>query len=231
MILWSKTQQILWVNFLLLICFITALPMQIGSLIKLNGTNYEHWVASIKLFLEISYVDAALTEDEPPIPTDTSSAEEKMKYDKWTHSNKICLMIMKHSMEKTVKDNIPEATNAKKFLVDIGNKFKKFYKSEKSSYFSLLTKTKYDGVSGVNEHAMKLTNWYQKLKSMKVVLGEDFLVWQILDSLPSEFDMLRTSYNAHKEEWSVDELISILSQEEHTIKKDKDKGHVVQYVS
>jgi len=51
---------------------------------------------------------------------------------------------------------------------------------------------------------------------MKVVLGEDFLVWQILDSLPSEFDMLRTSYNAQKEEWIVDELISILTQEEQT---------------
>jgi len=56
---------------------------------------------------------------------------------------------------------------------------------------------------------------------MKVVSGEDFLVWQILDSFPSEFDMLMTSYNAQKEEWTVDELISILTQEEQTMKKGK----------
>jgi len=148
--------------------------MHLGSLIKLNGTNSEEWMESVKLFLVISCVDSALTEDEPPVPIATSSAEEKTKYDRWIHSNKICLMTMKHSMEKTIKDNILEASNVKKFLVDVGNKFKKFDKTEKSTYLSLLTKTKYDGVGGVREHAMKLINWYHKLKSMKVVLGEDF---------------------------------------------------------
>jgi len=54
--------------------------MQIGSLIKLNGTNYEDWMDSIKLFLTISNVNVALIEDEPPIPTNTSSAEVKVKY-------------------------------------------------------------------------------------------------------------------------------------------------------
>jgi len=101
--------------------------------------------------------------------------------------------------EKTIKDYIPKATNGKKFLVDIGNKFKKFDQTGKSSYISLLTKTKYDDVISVREHVMKLTNWYHKLKSVKVVLGKDFLVWQILDS-PSKFDIMRIFYNAHKEE-------------------------------
>jgi len=136
---------------------------------------------------------------------------------------------MKHNMEKTIKDNISEASNAKKFLADVGNKFKKFNKTEKFTYLSLLTKSKYDGVGGVREDAMKLTNWYHKLKFMKVVLGEDFLVWQILDSLPSEFDMLRTLYNVQKKEWIVDELISTLTQREQTTKKGK--GLLVLHVS
>jgi len=41
------------------------------------------WVESIKLFLAISCVDVALNEDGFPIPTDTSSAEQKMKYGKF----------------------------------------------------------------------------------------------------------------------------------------------------
>jgi len=159
-----------------LICTIPTFSIQIGSLIKLNGTNYEDWVELVKLFLAILCVDVALTKDESPIPIDTSSAEEKIQYDKWTLSNKICLMTMKHCMEKTIKDNILEATNAKQFLADVGNKFKKFDKIEESSYLSLLTKTKYHRVSDVREHAIKLTNWYHKTKSVKVVLGEDFLV-------------------------------------------------------
>jgi len=117
------------------------MPMNLGSLIKLNGTNFEEWMKSVKLFLAISCVDYA-TKDEPPVPTITSSAEEKIKYDKWIHSNKIFLMTVKHTMEKIIKDNIPEASNAKKLLADVGNKFKIFDKTEKSTYLSLLTKTK-----------------------------------------------------------------------------------------
>jgi len=46
MILWLNAQQNMWVNLLLLIRSIPALPMQIVFLIKLNGTNYENWVRS-----------------------------------------------------------------------------------------------------------------------------------------------------------------------------------------
>ncbi|XP_074562434.1 uncharacterized protein LOC141818937 [Curcuma longa] len=147
-----------------------------NSLPKLNGTNYEDWVDSIKLFFVISNVDAALTENEPDVPTPESSAAVITKHEKWAHSNKVCLMTMKFTMDKTIKDNVPETNSAKKFLEPVGKKFKKFDKIKKASYLSLLTKTRYDGVSGVLEHAMKLTNWYNKLKSMKVELGSDFLV-------------------------------------------------------
>ena len=74
-------------------------------------------------------------------------------------------MTMKHIMDKTIKDNIPKTNKAKEFLEFISKKFKKFDKIEKSYYLN--PKTKYDGASGVCEHAMKLTNWHNKLKSMK----------------------------------------------------------------
>ena len=206
-----------------------ALPMQMNALTRLNGTNYEDWVESLKLFLAVSNVDLALTEDEPPKPTDVSPAADKSKYEKWAHSNKVCLMTMKYTMDKTIKDSIRDIENAKEFLQAVGEKFKKFDKAEKAHYLSLLGKTKYDGVGGVREHVMKLVNWYNKLKSMKVELGESFLIWQVFESLPSQFDVLRTSYNAQQNEWSIDELISILTQEEETMKKGK--SHSVQFTS
>jgi len=67
----------------LIICSsIPAMPMHLGSLIKLNGTNFEEWIESVKLFLAISFADSTLTENEPHVPTATSSAEEKIKYDR-----------------------------------------------------------------------------------------------------------------------------------------------------
>ena len=51
----------------------------------------------------------------------------------------------------------------------------------------------------------------------------------MFESLPSQFDVPRTSYNAQQNEWSIDELISILTQEEETRKKGK--SHSVQFTS
>ena len=65
----------------------------------------------------------------------------------------------------------------------------KFDKSEKGHYLSLLEKTVYDGVSGVREHIMKLMHYHNRLKDMNIDLGESFLIWQALESLPSYFDM------------------------------------------
>jgi len=47
-----------------------------------------------------------------------------------------------------------------------------FDKAQKGQYLSLLEKTKYDGVNGVREHMMKLVHYYNKLKSLKVELGD-----------------------------------------------------------
>jgi len=63
----------------------------------------------------------------------------------------------------------------------------------------LLTTTTYDGVSGVREHIMKLTHFFNKLRKMKVELAYSFLVWQVLESLPSLFDALKTTYNAQRD--------------------------------
>jgi len=106
-------------------------------------------------------------------------------------------------------------------MILVGEKFKTFDKAQKGQYLSLLEKTKYNGVSSVREHMMKLVHYYNKLKSLKVELGDSYLIWQIMESLPSQFDVLKTSYNTQKEEWTIYEMIPIISQEEASIKKTK----------
>lgn len=62
---------------------------------RLNGTNYEDQVESLKLFLVVSNMDMALIEDGPLTLTSTSSIVDKSRYDKQVHSNKVCLMTMR----------------------------------------------------------------------------------------------------------------------------------------
>ena len=99
--------------------------------------NYKDWLEFMKFYLAISNINV---EDELPKPKahDKSSDANKVKHEKWAHANKVCLMTLKYSMDKTIKDNILETNSAKEFLESIGKKFKKFDKTEKVYYLSLL---------------------------------------------------------------------------------------------
>ena len=88
----------------------------------------------------------------------------------------------------------------------------KFINAKKGHYFSLLAKMVYDGVSRVQEHVLKLVHYYNKLKSMKVNLCDRFLIWQALESLPTQFYVLKASYHTKKGELIINELISIVKQ-------------------
>ncbi|PNX57722.1 hypothetical protein L195_g058835, partial [Trifolium pratense] len=71
---------------------------------------------------------------------------------------------------------------------------------------------------------MKMIHYYNKLKELKVEIGEDTLIWRVLQSLPPQFDVMRTSYNTQKAEWTIDEMIAIITQEEETFKKGKEQS-------
>ncbi|KAJ1416502.1 hypothetical protein SESBI_17282 [Sesbania bispinosa] len=111
-------------------------------------------------------MDLSLREEEPPALTPESTAVQRASSEKWEHSNK----------------SILENNKAKDFLSSVGEKFKTFDKAQKGPYLSFLEKTKYDGVSGVREHMMKLVHYYNKLKSLKVELGDSYLIWQFIAS-------------------------------------------------
>ena len=69
----------------------------------LNGTNFEKWHDHVTNILGFMDLDYALKTDEPPAITDKSIVEEKANYEKWERSNRMCLMVMKHTIPMTIK--------------------------------------------------------------------------------------------------------------------------------
>ena len=66
---------------------------------------------------------------------------------------------------------------------------------------------------------LELKHYFNKANEMKVELIEKFLKWSILESLPTSFDAMKLTYNALKEEWTLEELMSIVVQHEVSLKK------------
>ncbi|XP_075111787.1 uncharacterized protein LOC142181966 [Nicotiana tabacum] len=104
-------------------------------------------------------LDFALTEQKPAEPMTTSTANEKVKYEKWMKANKLSLMIMKRSISDHIKGAIKDNGNAKDFLSAIGQKFLETDKAEIGSLIYSLSTIKYDLVGSVRDHIMKLDKW------------------------------------------------------------------------
>ena len=67
-----------------------------------------------------------------------------------------------------------------------------------------------------------------KLKSLEIEIFESFLVHFILNSLPLEYGPFKISYNAHKDKWSINELLTMCVQEEERLKHEAPKStHMV----
>ena len=98
-----------------------SLPMQLTSVKTLNETNYEDWKESPDLYLAITNMVLALREVEPPALTDQSTVADKDSREKWDHSNRVCLMVMKYTMEKSIRHSILETDNDVTFLKSIGS--------------------------------------------------------------------------------------------------------------
>ncbi|XP_038970703.1 uncharacterized protein LOC120104169 [Phoenix dactylifera] len=115
---------------------------------------------------------------------------------------------------------IPDHDNAKNFLDAIGQRFVESDKAETGDLIDKFMNMKYDGVCGVREYIMKMLHISSKLEALKVPIAEHFLIYHILNSLPSQFNQLKVAYNAQRDKWDLNDLIAVCAQEEYRIRRE-----------
>ena len=81
-------------------------------------------------------LDLALRVDEPSKPTAMSSGDERSFYEKWEHSNRSCLMVMKYTMDKSIKGCVPKTERAKDFLEYVKANYTKIDKAKMTTYLN-----------------------------------------------------------------------------------------------
>nr|CAN78990.1 hypothetical protein VITISV_005824 [Vitis vinifera] len=152
----------------------------------------------------------ALREDRPLDLTSASTAEQRTAMEKWERSNRMSLMIMKHSILEAIRGAILEETRAKTFLDQIVNQFTANEKVETSTILSKLISMQYKGKENIREYIMEMSNLVTRLKALKLELLEDILVHLVLISLPTQFSPFKISYNTQNEKWTLNEFIQCI---------------------
>lgn len=68
---------------------------------------------------------------------------------------------------------------------------------------------------------MEMKNITTQFKSLEIEISESFLVHFKLNSLPNEYVSFKILYKTHKENWFVNELLTMCVQEEKRLKDEK----------
>jgi hypothetical protein len=139
--------------------------------------------------------------------------EEEALYMSWERSNRLGIMFMRISIASNIKSTLLKCDNAKAFLITVQEHFRSADKSLVGTLMAELTTMKFDGTRGMHEHIIEMTNLNGKLKALGMNVDEFFLVQFILNSLPP-YGSFQIHYNTIKDKWNVNELASMLVQEE-----------------
>ncbi|KAL2518256.1 hypothetical protein Adt_14503 [Abeliophyllum distichum] len=200
----------------------STISANINSIPMLNGSNFKDWKENVLIVLGCMDLDLAIRIEKPASLTDASSPDDRRNFEKWEHSNRMSLMIIKRGIPEAFRGAVSEeVTNAKEFLAEIEKRFAKNDKAETSTLLQSLISMKYNSKGNIREYIIQMSHTASKLKALKLDLSDDLLVHLVLISLPAHFSQFKVSYNCQKEKWTLNELISYCVQEEERLKLDR----------
>ena len=81
----------------------SAISSNLNCIPVLNGSNFLKWKEHVNIVFGCMDLDYALRVDEPPKPNEFSTTNQKANYEKWERSNRMSLMIMKHSISNFIR--------------------------------------------------------------------------------------------------------------------------------
>ena len=201
-------------------CSKMAIPSSyVSSIPMLTGNNYQKWVEELELHLGLLDLDLALREPKPEPLTDSSRSAERTKFKKWTKANRKCILVLKKAVPEIIRGNIEIKDTVKEFLNAIKTRFQHNKKAEKTTLMTRLMNTRYDGCGSVREYILGVATDAGKLKDLGIQIDEEYIVHIALNTLPSQYKVIQSTYIALKDDWNLNELISICTQEEEKLKQ------------
>src|SRR5262249_43785556 len=125
---------------------------------------------------------------------------------------------MKRTIPEHLKSGLPSNATAKEYLAAIEEKYYVSDKNETGILMSKLTNMKYDNIGSVRDYIQHMIHIQNQLGALKLNISDDFIVHLALNSLPSEFSQLKTSYNTQDQKWTLNDLIFKSASEEDKLR-------------
>jgi gag-polypeptide of LTR copia-type len=186
----------------------TELTAGINNIPILTGPNYKEWKDTLEIILGCLDLDIALHQAKPPVSVEGSPKNMQNAHAQWMRSNRLCLKVMQMTIHESFRGLISDFTLVLDYLKELGERFVRNEKTEIDIMLNKLCIMKYNDIINVRWHILEMMNTASKLKTHKLNISKDLLVYLSLNSLPTSFGQFNVSYNCQKESWIVNELIS-----------------------
>ena len=159
-------------------------------------------------------IDYAIRKDKPLAISATSTNAAIELYENWERSNRLSIMFIKTHISAGIRGSIEKHDKVQDLLKAIDDQFTKFMKSLANTLIIQFSTLRFTRLKGVHDHIMRMMDIASQLKNLEVTISESFLVQYILCTLPPQYSPFKISYNTHKEDWSISELLTMCVQEE-----------------
>lgn len=188
----------------------------------LTGLNLKKWKDDVMYAMVVVGIHTAMIKTKPTALTANSTEDQKLAYAAWERSDRLCLLLMKRSIPDHIKSILPTDCSAKEFLNAITLWYKISPKAEISMLLQDLFTMRYDhACDDVRSYIMRMIEYQLRLKALDVSLSDKFIVLHSLNTLPSEFSMLKNAYILKDETWSFNDLLSRAAVQEEKLRKEK----------
>ena len=126
-------------------------------------------------------------------------------------------MFIKTHMFAGIRGSFEKHDKVQHLLKAIDDQFAKSVKSLANTLIVQFSTLRLTGVKGVRDDIMRMMDIAAQLKNLEVTISVSFLVQYILCTLSPWYIPFKISYNTHKEDCSISELLTMCVQEEERL--------------
>ncbi|XP_019179840.1 PREDICTED: uncharacterized protein LOC109175038 [Ipomoea nil] len=172
------------------------------------------WKDAVLLNLGILGFDYALHNEKPAKLTAESTEEQKTLYERWATANRLGVFLIKSKISREIRGPVDDIEEIKPLLKGIDDQFVDANKSLASALIMQFINMRLSTVKGMRKHIIQLRDIAAQLKKLKIILPDAFVVHFALNTLSQNYNAFKIFYNTHKDEWSINQLITMCTQEE-----------------
>lgn len=185
---------------------------------KLDGTNFNDWYRNLKIVLKHQKKEHVLIAPLPDPPAANASRAEKNEYDQLRDdSNEVsCLMLV--SMTPDLQRRLEDWT-AYEMIQELKGMYQEPARVEKHRVAMELFECRMAEGASVRPHVQKMISLVEQLGKLNYKIDLEMATDMILHSLPASYSMFKMNYNMAGELKPLNELHSMLSTAESSIRK------------